>query len=179
MMVISILELEKQIRWSLAASDRRWPLSSFACVMPTSANPSGSCFEAARFVSRLSAETICEPSIHYAGAQQRGFGRRKMADRSIKRRLQRLCGDQAFRIAGPRLTHARASSQRSRHLLGGTSFGAGCANLGGRSRARQHGVRNSAVDAGAVPAGPNSDTQKSELGIAPQVLFNQSRSDAR
>ena len=47
-----------------------------------------------------------------------GFGRRKMADRSLERRLQRLCGDQAFRIAGPRLAHSRASSQRSRHLLG-------------------------------------------------------------
>jgi hypothetical protein len=38
-------------------------LPSFACVMPTSANPSGSCFEAARFLSRQSAGTICEPSI--------------------------------------------------------------------------------------------------------------------
>ena len=45
----------------------------------------------------------------------------------------------------------------------GTPSGTGGANLGGQPHARQHGVRNSAVDEGAVPVGPNSDPQKSEL----------------
>ena len=65
----------------------------------------------------------------YRSAIREGLAGEKWLIGPSQRRLQRLCGDQAFRIAGARLAHARASSQRSRHLLGRTPSGAGGADF--------------------------------------------------